>query len=268
MVRAMAKAASRPPRAGPAPRFKKTSELIADELRARIARGEMVEGEALPNERALQEAFDVSRPTLREAMRILEAEGLLVGSRGGTRGARVALPTAAQAARYAGLILQMRGATVADVYALRTLVEPAAARMLAERAERPSIAPLRAVVEALQAQRANPREQARLLYSFDEILLGLSGNEALALLGQMMANLLTSQLHAVPDTLESLPARSVEIMQQNLEDLAHHRSGLDKTLDAIEAGDGALAEQRLSAWLRQSEDWRRFRLSDRLDVIR
>ncbi|MDB5448491.1 MAG: hypothetical protein JWQ97_3808, partial [Phenylobacterium sp.] len=42
----------------------------------------------------------------------------------------------------------------------------------------------------------------------------------------------------------------------------------DKTLDAIEAGDGALAEQRLSAWLRQSEDWRRFRLSDRLDVIR
>ena len=249
-------------------RFKKTSELIADELRGRIARGAMVEGQALPNERALQEEFDVSRPTLREAMRILEAEGLLIPARGGARGARVALPNAAQAARYAGLILQMRGATVADIYALRTLVEPAAARMLAERPDRPSIEPLRQVVAALQVNPANPREQARLLYSFDEILLGLSGNAALALLGQMMASLLSSQLQAVPDTLEPLPPRSVQILQQNLDDLAHRRSGLDKTLDAIEAGDGARAEQQLSDWLRQSEDWRRFRLSDRLDVIR
>ena len=48
-------------------RVPKTAELVAAELRRKIVRGELAEGDALPSEAALMAEFAVSRPTLREA---------------------------------------------------------------------------------------------------------------------------------------------------------------------------------------------------------
>src|SRR5262249_2171707 len=79
------------------------------------------------------EMFGVSRPTLREAFRILEAESLISIRRGARGGARVVSPDIAVAARYVGLLLQMSGTTIADVYEARMVTEPAAARLLAAR---------------------------------------------------------------------------------------------------------------------------------------
>jgi DNA-binding FadR family transcriptional regulator len=50
------------------------AELVADRIRRQIIRGEVRAGDALPPETALMESFGVSRPTLREAFRVLEAE--------------------------------------------------------------------------------------------------------------------------------------------------------------------------------------------------
>ena len=61
----------------PAIRAPKTAELIGARLRGQIVRGELRPGSRLPPEAELQEQFGVSRPTLREAFRILEAESLL-----------------------------------------------------------------------------------------------------------------------------------------------------------------------------------------------
>ena len=60
--------------------------------------------------------FGVSRPTLREALRVLEGESLLSIQPAPRGGARIHTPDGDAAARYAGLALQFRGATVADVY--------------------------------------------------------------------------------------------------------------------------------------------------------
>ncbi|HWS44644.1 MAG TPA: GntR family transcriptional regulator, partial [Acidimicrobiia bacterium] len=57
-------------------------QLIADELRALIVSGDLSEGEMLGHEPDLVERFGVSRPSLREALRILEAEGLVTVVRG------------------------------------------------------------------------------------------------------------------------------------------------------------------------------------------
>lgn len=252
-------AARNAPKADPAPRrFRKMAEVIADELRGRVARGELAEGDFLPSERLLQEEFEVSRPTLREAMRLLESEGLIVTPRGGSRGARVTPPTADNTARYAGLVLQVRGATTADIFALRTLVEPAAARLAAEKPQR-DVTELRTLLSEMAALVDSPRDYARYLHQFDEALMAMSGNEALRLVGQMMAHILRLHLNSVPQTLAGMPAENVKGMQRG-PDL------LISVVDAIEAGNGPLAEQLMRARALQNEDWHRRRTSERLAV--
>ena len=60
----------------------KAAELLAARIRGQIIRGELKEGDALPAESELMETFGVSRPTLREAIRVLEMESLLRMRRG------------------------------------------------------------------------------------------------------------------------------------------------------------------------------------------
>jgi len=112
-------------------RVPKTAELVASHIRGQIIRGELREDDALPPESELMAQFGVSRPTLREGFRILESEGLIVVRRGARGGARVRVPDHGVAARFAGLVLQYRGATLADVFDARTMIEAPAARMLA-----------------------------------------------------------------------------------------------------------------------------------------
>src|SRR3546814_19711195 len=77
--------------------------------------------------------FEVSRPTIREAVRILESEGLVTVARGARGGARVSSPNYEMVARAAGITLQSQGVTIGDLYEMRTLNEPTAARLVAER---------------------------------------------------------------------------------------------------------------------------------------
>ena len=66
------------------------------------------------------EHFSVSRPTLREAVRVLEAERLVEVRRGSRSGARICVPGPEVVARPASLLLELAGATVADVYVVGT----------------------------------------------------------------------------------------------------------------------------------------------------
>src|SRR5829696_7938155 len=87
-------------------RAPKTAELIAAHIRGQIVRNELSAGDTLPPETDLMRQFGVSRPTLREAFRILETESLLQVRRGSRGGAQVTAPTLSVAARYVGLLLQ------------------------------------------------------------------------------------------------------------------------------------------------------------------
>jgi GntR family transcriptional regulator, transcriptional repressor for pyruvate dehydrogenase complex len=142
-------------------RAPKTAELIADQLRSQIVRGVLKQGDALPTEVELVKQFAVSRPTLREAFRVLESESLIVVRRGSRGGVLVSSPQTSVAARDFGLLLQMSGATLADVYEARRVLEPAAVRMLAERRTPDDIADLNAAAGAL-AVLVNEGPKARI----------------------------------------------------------------------------------------------------------
>ena len=58
------------------------SETVAEAIRARIATGALRPGDMLPSERSLLDEFGVARPTMREALRILESDGLVSVRRG------------------------------------------------------------------------------------------------------------------------------------------------------------------------------------------
>jgi GntR family transcriptional regulator, transcriptional repressor for pyruvate dehydrogenase complex len=175
-------------------RAAKTGEMIASYLRGKIVRGELAEGDSLPSEVELMRQFDVSRPTLREAFRILETESLISVRRGVGGGAQVLEPDISVGARYVGLLLQLDGATIADVYEARMAVEPICAGMMAARKDREEVLPaLYDCIERVAAKIGDsengipdPREWTRTTYEFHELVLKGSGNKTLALQGLLL----------------------------------------------------------------------------------
>jgi GntR family transcriptional regulator, transcriptional repressor for pyruvate dehydrogenase complex len=172
-------------------RVPKTAELLAAHIRKQIVRGELPEGDILPTESALMEEFSVSRPTLREAFRILESEGLITVRRGARGGAHVQVPSSDVAARYMGFVLQHRGATLADVFAARVIVEAPAAGIVARMRDRGRRAGrLRSWLDDFESTVTYdmPAYGARF-HGFNRLLVELTDNETLVLLTSMLESI-------------------------------------------------------------------------------
>ncbi|WP_255360438.1 FadR/GntR family transcriptional regulator [Frankia sp. EI5c] len=174
---------------------------MASHLRRRIVRGELRAGETLPSEIHLMEQFKVSRPTLREAFRILEAESLIGVRRGSRGGAQVLEPDPAVAARHIGLLLQMQGTTIQDVYEARMVTEPACAGLLAKVRTEQDLTDLRDVVERLRTLVEAGFEQvpdlatwSRSTYRFHELIMQRCGNRTLAIQGAVLAEIVDTHL--------------------------------------------------------------------------
>jgi DNA-binding FadR family transcriptional regulator len=167
-------------------RVPKAAELVAAGLRRQIIRGELAEGDALPPESDLMARFGVSRPTLREAFRVLESENLIAIRRGARGGARVQPPGREVAARYAAFTLEYRGVTVRDVYDARAALEvPSVGKLARDRTD----GDLDLLGRALSSQDAvalDSRESIRLHGDFHTLLVRLAGNQTLTLLNEML----------------------------------------------------------------------------------
>ncbi len=165
-------------------RVPKTAEVVADHIRKRIIRGELKEGDFLPPEGQLMGTLGISRPTLREAFRILEAEMLISVVRGSRTGARVHQPRVESVSRYASFVLQAQGTTIADIYDARLAIEPFIARRLAENPDPAVIARLRAEAERLTAFVEDGRYVDFMigLAEFHRLLVELGGNQTLLVL--------------------------------------------------------------------------------------
>jgi DNA-binding FadR family transcriptional regulator len=164
--------------------------MVAAHLRRQIIRGELKEGDQLPSESVLMEEFGVSRPTLREAFRILEAEGAITVRRGVRGGARVQVPEVGVAARHVGLLLQYRGALLSDVYEVRAILEPAAARMAARRRTSADLARLQEALDRHGQSTEDPGASFAADAEFHRLIVELSGNETLQVLSAMVGNII------------------------------------------------------------------------------
>ena len=182
-------------------RAPKTAEIIASRIRSQIVRGTLKTGETLPPEVTLMAQFGVSRPTLREAFRILETEALISIRRGSRGGAQVMAPDLSVAARYVGLLLQVQDTTISDVYDARMVLEPVCARMMATRRTKADlvelagcIADIEAIVEAGREAVPDPGAWARGTYRFHELILRGCGNKTMAVQGGVLQEVVATHL--------------------------------------------------------------------------
>jgi GntR family transcriptional regulator, transcriptional repressor for pyruvate dehydrogenase complex len=221
---------------------RRTAEIIADELRRQIIEGELADGDLLPRQEVLVGQFNVSLVSLREALRILETEGLVSVRRGNRGGAVVHAPAKASAAYMLGLLLQSDYVPLADLGAALQELEPTCAALAARRPDRGDelIPKLREINESMDEHIDEGARFTEIGGQFhDEVVRGCGNHTMIAVVGSL-ETLWTSHLQQWADRTEargeypSMSKRRIALNTHN------------KMTDAIEAGDGERA-RRLAA---------------------
>ncbi|MBW0089858.1 FadR family transcriptional regulator [Pseudonocardia sp. KRD-184] len=225
-------------------RPQRAADLIATQLRRRIITS-MEDGTALPPEAVLMERFQVARQTLRDAFRVLETEGLLTVRRGAQGGAIVHRPDGSVAARSAALVLASRGASLADVYRARAVLEPSCAALLARNRRADDVATLRGALE--QTADTDAVSGIRDLMGFHRLVAHLAGNHTVALLTDLVRHIVEagSEEQVVADPQSSETERAQRL---------GHRTHV-RLVDLIEQGDHEAARELWRRHLEESEDY-------------
>ncbi|MGV0745105.1 FadR/GntR family transcriptional regulator [Mycolicibacterium sp. XJ870] len=213
-------------------RSPKTAELVAGTLRRMVVDGQLKEGDFLPNEAELMEHFGVSRPTLREAVRVLESERLVEVRRGSRTGARVRVPGPEIVARPAGLLLELSGADIADVMVARAAIEPMAARLLAENGSEEAFAELDQMLEEHLPTDWQSDRLAETTGDFHRRVVELSGNATLGIIAGM--------LHEI--TVRHTAFLFKERRPVSKADYEKLMRSYRKLMQIMRSGDGAAAE--------------------------
>jgi DNA-binding FadR family transcriptional regulator len=219
-----------------APAARTASENVAEQVRAEIATGVLRPGSKLPPETILLDRFGVARPTMREALRILESDGLVTVLRGANGGALVRDPDLATLSRRAGLYLQMRGVHMADLMGALRVVQPGAMALAATAATPSQIAGLRSQIETVAAAE-EVQGFTDAASEFLHQLMQASGNQTLAFLSNVIDQLVHAETlaYAVEHTPGVDTEMDPEYRQWCVEQYAH-------LVDLIEGGEGGKAE--------------------------
>lgn len=211
-------------------------EQVAHQLREAILDGTLAPGDELPAERELCAQFGVSRTTVREALRALQAQGLAIAA-GPTAPLRVPAAESLSTGplrESLGHLLRLGRVPLADLVELRCALEAAAVASAAARRPPEPLAEARAALDAMRGvgDDVGAFEQADV--RFHLALVAASGNEAIQLVMLAVRDSVSAHLH---DALHALPRPGRAIARL----VRQH----DAILAAVEAGDVRDAEQLL-----------------------
>ncbi|MER5181569.1 GntR family transcriptional regulator [Streptomyces sp. NPDC002896] len=217
------------------------AEMVAAKLREDILTGRLKEGDSIPRQEDLYAEFKVSLPAVREAMRILETEGLISVRRGNVGGAVVHQPTADRIAYMVSMVLQTRNTSLSDVSGALLQLEPVCAAMCAARDDRETavLPALRAAVEAQKAAFDDPGQYSPLARRFHEELVSLCGNDTMIVLIGSLESIWSSHESAVWGAVAGREADAGSPMSA-----ATRRAAIrdhEKLITAIEAGNTSRA---------------------------
>jgi len=226
----------------------RASGEIVSQIEHAIFEGELKRGDRLESERELAERFGVSRITVRDALRVLEARGLVLVKVGASGGAFVTETNADQVAESISTMILLRRMTLSGLAEARTVVETATCEFAAERADAAAIKRIEQMVEKGRSvvREQTPHTEASM--DFHVAVADAANNELLSATVAAYRDLLVQTLHDMRDV------RSAKMTQK-----AH-----EEILDAIRAHDPDAArklmlehlrdfEKRLRRWLATQE---------------
>ena len=226
---------------------KAISEAVAEQLRILILRGDVEVGDRLPPERELAPSFGTNRNTLREAIRSLEAQGLVTVRQGD--GVRVAdfrrsgelsiLPDLIQVASPV-----QRREILRDVLLMRRKMDVEVARMAGAQADAGAVARLRALISRQEAARGDLLRTLTTDLELFETMVETSGSVGAQLMFHAMSRLSQTLLQRLPLLLFVHPDYLVD-MPAVVEAIANHDPDLAAaTLEALfEKTDAVLVDR-------------------------
>ena len=210
------------------------SLLVSRQIRDAIVSGELVVGSELPSEKELTQRFAVSRSTIREALRILQAQGLLSGgdtvstSRPRVSG-ELSLGAASEALEN---VLRLGQVPLPDLIELRLLLEAAALETVPRDA--PGLEDAHRELELMRRPGIDVSVFHDADVRFHITLAAAGGNSAVPLVMNVLRHAIASHLL---ETLDALPDPARTLARLTGEHAA--------ILAAVEAGDGARARRLL-----------------------
>lgn len=235
-----------------AKRRPKLAELISDDIKRWIAAEGLGEGARLPNERALMELYGSAKATVREALKILEVEGLITLKTGPQGGAVINQPGMEPASRMLRNFLHFQQLDGKQVYQLRKLLEVELAASVVGRLTEDDFQQLEANMEACACcggGEEDHRHQRFLELEFHQLLARACPNPLLAFMCQFLNDMLRDLVvikkayvperkqfdHANQDyhrqLVEAYRAEDTQrvraIMAEHMMDAEHHMSALE-----------------------------------------
>ncbi len=223
----------------PADRKSMHSQIVRD-LGMRILAGEFKPGDRLPPEPQLCSSYDVSRPVLREAIRVLTAKGLVISKQkaGAIVRNRSDWHLLDPDVLYWMIQSMPQPEFVDMLLTVRRICEPAAAALAAKRASPANLAAITKAYEGMEAAKT-PEELLEPDLAFHRLIAESTGNDLLAYIGNMLSLALRESIKLsskLPNTHElSLP---------------RHKA----ILTALLNGDALAARQAALVQLRETEE--------------
>ncbi len=235
---------------------KNKAELIAKHLLDRIINQNLKPGDSCGTEAELLTQFDVSRPTLRECLRILEAQGVLELRPGPRGGILVARPGIDSLAHSLSVFLRLNDVPFLAVLRAREVIEPALATEAAQNATAEEIVELQESVERMKSI----KDQAAFLAEnrrFHSLIASASRNEVMSIFWSTISILAAGEMHgvkyssgnqkhvvnahqAIVDAIASRqPRLAADLMQEHLLELEkllgkHYKSIVERATDIVD----------------------------------
>ncbi|WP_187972543.1 FadR/GntR family transcriptional regulator [Aquibium microcysteis] len=186
-------------RAHPAQRAPKRAEKVALQIIQDIVTERKREGDKLPNEVEMLGKYAVSRSSLREALRLLEVQGLVTIRSGPGSGTEVGRINPANLAGTLALYLMMDRAEMEQLLDAWGMVEPLLADLAARNADRDYV---RALMEPFASGAAEGERAMQTGLDFHDAIAELSGNPVLGLVLGAVGALVTEQVRLRTSSFE------------------------------------------------------------------
>ena len=162
----------------------KASAAIYEQIRSKILSGELKPGDKLPPEREMIDMFQRSRPTIREAMRMLENKNYISTSR---KGAFIQKPTTDQAEQTLNNLIRLRLVSETELINVRLVCETLAIQMACENRTEQDIAHMQDLLNESYEYRSDPIRAMELGLRFNSALARASHNEMLYLVVRIVS---------------------------------------------------------------------------------